>query len=96
MQGFGHCETQKGQPHHKNRDAEGNKLSPAAFSCLELRNQNPRKPSPTILSGFKQSDRHSSDASNVPLVPQFSIEHSRGRIKTVPKWETKIELKREM
>jgi len=47
-------------------------------------NRNPRKPSPTILSGFKQSDRHLNSASNVSSVPQFSDERSQGRTKSVP------------
>ena len=47
-------------------------------------NRNPRKPSPTISIGFKQPIHHSSSASNIPSIPQFSIEHSRGRTKFIP------------
>ena len=41
--------------------------------CDALVNRNPRKPSHTISTGFKQSDRHSCSASNVPPIPQFSV-----------------------
>jgi hypothetical protein len=47
-------------------------------------NRNPRKPSPSVLTGFKRLIRHSSSASNVPFVPQFSDERSRSRTKFVP------------
>ena len=47
-------------------------------------NRNPRKLSRTVLTGFKRLIRHSSSASNVPFVPQFSDERSRSRTKSVP------------
>ena len=50
----------------------------------DARNRNPRKPSPTILSGFIQSFRHSSSAPSVRPIPQIPDEHSQGRTKSVP------------
>ena len=48
-------------------------------------NRNPRELSPTIQTGFKQPFHHLNSASNVPLIPQFLDERSRGRTKFVPK-----------
>jgi len=49
-------------------------------------NRNPRKPSLNIPSGFNRPFRNSSSAFNVPPIPQFPDERSRGRTKSVPKF----------
>jgi hypothetical protein len=47
-------------------------------------NRNPRRLSSTIPFSSRQPFRHSSSASNVLPIPQFSDERSRGRTKSVP------------
>ena len=55
-------------------------------NCGDAGNRNPRKPSLNIPSGFNRLFRNSSSAFNVPPIPQFPDERSRGRTKSEPKF----------
>ena len=47
-------------------------------------NRNPRKTSPCIPIGFNQPFHHSSSAFQLPAIPWFPNERSKGRTKSVP------------